>query len=1005
VSSTPPITFSSKPLRPAADQKRAESSEVERPPVPHRTGGTTLERPRLIELLCGTNNVMLCAPSGYGQSTLLQQYAETDSGAVLLKGAIIDSLGTLAESVVPGARNLADVARSGVTTLLIDDAHLYPVALVNALIKESLDTPGFRVIVSVRHTEYWKFQTMLRKGTLRVMTNKELAFTRAEAELFEHGLDNYALHLGWPCIVSNQESAHFKLNTVLSEMVQDLPLKHQRELRTAAGSQTWPSLILDWQLGQHLETVANTGFPLIEKDNELSLHPLMARHLTGTEVILPVPQINGNSEALKTHLMMAERSNDPATTKLIVERYFSQYGDHEETRAGRIQLLSMIPRNELPPAQRDRLAELLVNSGRMTDALQLLDQQRSLSLATANTYVNLARIAYYSNNLNDMQLYVGQAEQLAQNDSERCVILNLRSLMETRTGSGDSLRALQLAEQSRELAIRSQSLTDELKSYSYIVNANHSLGRLEVAALTVEEGIRRVEIHQQHTELLINLLVAASELYKDLGRYDDALQAIQRALTFSESNGLNTSFILPYAYLARGLAYLELRQDDDAIASLQFAIEGFEATENQAGILSPYAFLAYAQWRKNWTESVSETRTAVQRLNDRTKRGSADVGWLAFVPLIEGIYFLSAGDPDRALKEFRKIWIDGYETYDSVLLCMLFICKLELRSGHFPDEDVNVLIDLLDFRPQALDTMLAAYAADFADVIEAMIDHGVSPERFRKVLGTTKPKQRRKGNKKAPYTITVKTMTTAPFIAINGEPLDIPTLYPVYTLSYLILKHAEDPEAFIGSEELAKDLYGERKTNAQSSVSLLRTALTSRDQELERDLLSPRSDRRGYRLALREHITVHLDVTDYLSDMFDPVNPDKPMLQTMLRNFQPFLQRRRTTRRDTTYIENLNHNLKRRALGVAHHLREEALKRGDWYEAALALALYLQFDLDYEVMDLLKLTIPADHSASPLLDRLRAESFESDDDDETKWKRSLDQLSTLLSIPGNGIVH
>lgn len=950
-----------------------------------------IERPRLYALLDTDQHVMLCGPLGYGKSVLLRQYTAVRQNTRMVSARRNSKdVNTLLGAVLPGATTLDDLAAAGVTTLIIDSAHLAPAALIETLLQQAQAQDDLRLIIAVRHSSYAGFQPMLRRNTIRVLTNTQLAFTRDEAAHATRGLDTYAAHLGWPVVVSGQESAHFELNEFLQDAVMDLPGNFQETLKEAVRSNNLPGLLLDWKIAGHLPGIANLGFPLIEQAGSLIVHPILTEHLAGHEA--PAAITRGVSEALRSHLQLVRNTDNLTQRKMIVESYFAAHGEDEPSIQARIELLESVPRNEMSARQRDRLARFLISVGRMNDAQLLLDVQRGRHAETGQTYFSLARVANYRNELPAMKDFLKTARSLVTGDAELSKILGMESLLETRLSGGDLTRALALAEERHSVASRSGLLYEELASYWNIANAHQYLGNLQGAANAAQAGLERARNHPHQDNIMLDLLVILSDTLKSLGRHDEALESIQESLTFNENDAETAYSGVPYAYFTRGLVYLELGQNHDAVASFQVATQHFGLRENLAGVLLPLSFQAYAEWRLGWTESLLKTHTALTHVTKKIRIKAEYVEWQAYVPLVEGLYHLSRHEPQWALEELRKTRIEGHEMYDSVLLSVLLMLQIQLKGGVFNPQDAAVLLRLLDFTTAPDDITLVAYADDFEDVVRAMIDHGPQPERFRKVLAHPRPK----AGAKPHYHVTLQTMTPQPTISINGVRLPATNLYPVYTLAYLTYKHARNNAEWVSSDMLAQELYADHKGNAQSSVSYLRTALTQRDQEIEQDLLSAKNDRRGYRLTPKPHVTVEMDVFGYLSPAFSDANPDEETLWQMLRDIQPFLQTRKDpTRPVSPFILEVNKDLRKQAKAVARHLETQARQHGHERRAALALALYLRFDQnDYDLIHEIATLIPAGH---PLRPHVTALNRDANDGQQLSLK--LSQLIEALNAP------
>lgn len=896
-------------------------------------------RDALLARLSSARHALLCGPSGYGKSTLLRQYAERVTTSAYVTASDASTAASLCGAASAGCATLKDLERAGVTALLVDDLGRMPLQGVTDLFRQ-LGSAGLQVICADYHSHYPFVQQLLAKGDLLLLTTSALAFTQEESAGQCAKLP-YVQTAGWPSVVRLSGSAHFDLASYLDDLIAVLPETVQEQLNTVTDSAAADALVVEWEVNGQRGSVLSSGFPLIDGGGRFIIHPLMVSRLTNRLTNRPP----STSSTFDLYFSMARGMADVGKRNHILESYFSLFGETDASTRASINMLTIMPFQELTPPLRDRLADLHVTARQTEDAERILAYQRATQQVSSLTYTVLARVANYNNDIPALNAYSQQALETASTPIERSRALGMLSLAMTRTEGGRYEEALELAEQRYQVALKSESPREEISSYWSLINAYQYLGRVEAGITAARRARLKGQGQRQLAPVLLPVLNELADQLKAKGEYTEALEVIQEALSLNEGEPTNS---MPYTLFTRGLIYLELGRNDDAHQTLLQSIEGFKIAQIWSGLLLPYAFLAFVQWRQGWFEDTEATYEATRLVVERLSMRADYVEWRAYVPLVEGIYHIGQQQPERALAALRTVLVKGHEVYDSVLLTLLLICHLELElSGAVPLEDAQAFIDVLDVVADLNDQTLRAYAADFTPVLRYLISVGFYPERLSAALqGHAEPVPA-----KPSYRIEVTTLGGLG-ITVNGEPIATENHYPVYTLAYLALQPTmlDGHRRYVTSSMLADDLYAGQRPTAQSSVSFLRRALHRRDPELGEELLSPRGDRHGYRLRTDARLHVSVDVDVYLGLRFTPSNPDISDLWELMRNYRPFFELRALTS-DSAFVTDLNERLLRRFKKVSLGVMEAELIMQRPQSALLALLLYLRHDQDYEVID------------------------------------------------------
>lgn len=893
-----------------------------------------LRRTRLLDqVMTASSHVLLCSPSGYGKTVLLEQLALTLPGAVLITAAPTDTVASLLER--------ASAANAEHQVCLIDDAFLLPPEEVAALLK--IPPSLRRVVLAVRHLQYARVQLLLQKRELTILDAADLAFTPDELGAIRNVASPQDLMnqtRGWPALVNSLLHPHGDGAAYLDDLLEEVDDDAREALIDVATEDRWETLLLVIQREGQLGRLLGSGFPIIPVAGRLEVHPAMRRHLQervglGLEVQRP------QDTALQDLLDLAAQIT-PAELLTLIQGFFERYGEDDSDVERKVRLLGAIPIQSLPPSLRDMYASYLITVGKHREAEYVLLKQQEWGAASTRTYTLLGKLAARANKLDTWAQTLELARERARTDEDCSRYFAHLSNYHVRCNRYDE--AERAAEKNLEYALRSGNLSQHFNALSNVAYARQMKGHLLGARDALLEGLELAE--REGNRFLPHaayLMFQLSDVLKDTGAFDEALDLVQRALNIQPHLGA-----IPYLYNTRGLIYLEFGRLEDALVNFEAAIEGFESRANVVGLLLPHTYATYALYRLGWLDRIAEHTRALRDVVSRITTTTAEYTEPgAYLPLADGLALLARGDLDGAVRVLESIALEGRLTYDSVLLATLLSGDVRVRQGRYTREQAQLLVEILDARGSTTDVTARMYRGDFEAVYRACLALNVEPERFRRILEIPEPKLATR----PAYPVQLSTLGRISLIAAGREH-DLNPAYAAYALAYLHLKGD-----WKTADSMGDDLYtltSDPRRNAQKSMSLLRRLLRRLDPEVERTLLSPRHDPRGYRVESSDQVRLSADVDPYLSPHYSPQNPDIAELEDLLSRIAVFLP----GLPDSAFAHEINTRLEDRTVKVARHLAEVYQRQGDAAAAARVLLTGLRFVPAPELGDALGQVLP-----------------------------------------------
>ena len=931
----------------------------------------SIHRSTLLELLSSTEqHVLLCAPHGYGKSVLLEQFRTVTLGAVLLDANRINPAALL-EMVNPA------VSATEARTLLVDHAD----ALERGVVAQLINLPSHqtKLVLSVHHLDYPRLQLLRQRGQLSVVGTSELAFTLEETRQLHTGgagEEIFARTLGWPYATSIAGGLTYELEGYVEDLLGELPEELRERLTQHLDAGDAPSLgALVLKPGLAIE-LAKRGFPLLALATGATAHPLIAeflwrgKHPTITDLPRDEREIVGFKGRLES--MSLERQLE------AIEGYFGLHDVDDVNVTEKIEILGSVPLLRLSPAVRDIYASYLNDANQTSEAIGICQAQRSVGAASTRTYTILARIASTQNDLAGMHEYLILAsEQVRANSSaDRSRLEHQLALYFVRLDRfEDAIQHADLAYREAIVAGSPELHINALTAIGYVQQLN---GNLAGAMSATREALVFVQTVPKRFALrLCKVISRLSDILKDAGQYEEALELIKRGLQTLKHPSQGSA---PLLYTTRGLIYLEIGEFEPAISAFESAIAGLEASKFLPYLMLPHTYLGYAAYRLGQITRLEKADRDLQNVFERSRARMTDEyrEFERYRPLLRGLLEKSRGRPQAALEAFAEVNPTGGWTYDSVLLIKLEAGLTQLDLGALEPAYPAELKNLLTKRNTPGNAIVLMYRAHYAALLEACASAAGCETYFKEILDAPLPALPIGGR------TFIELRTLGKLELWVQQSFVTKKSYPLSALCYLILKGR-----WVTRRELAHAMFANGETDAQRAgslerasvgVNLLKKMLSAIDAELERNTIESDPEL-GYRIPPSNHVSVVCDVAPYLSLDYQTQHPAFRHAAFSPLKAWALLERVETFKAggESEFNTEINHQLSQRTESVALHLSELARQGDQHHKAIRALLLGVRLT-----------------RAEPLIARLRQHVTELFGNAATP-EQLLEQLEALLA--------
>jgi LuxR family maltose regulon positive regulatory protein len=619
-----------------------------------------IKRPRLTKLLdeSGARIILLCAPAGYGKTTLAREWTSTRTERVVWYGAgpsicdvaafandlaalfastasnLVQDIRELAARGEPGYR-LARALVAGTPTesglLVIDDYHYASESVdADSFLHEVVRLTSFRIVLTSRTRPSWVSSRMVVYGEAIVLDAAALTFTDDEAleVLADKGADkNPRLVLerakGWPAVIglAARQAGIPKLdalapNALYAFFAENLFEDAPPDLRSgllilAAGGDATVDIAKD-VLGDAAENILSqaieSGFVNRDGTGGIAIHPLLRTFLVERLRELDPDQIAELVHLVVEHLARSRRWSDCLATIEI----FPQRALVAET-------------------MRCALGELL-SSGRIATVTRWLTLARSEDVFDPIFVLAEAEVAFREGRREHAQGLAEQAAALFQDSdwAARAHLLAARAAHLREDAGGAATNA----DRAHVLAVDRETRLEAL--WLAFVDA---LERQAPEADSLYEGL--LELQTTDPDYALRLASARGMHAFESGNIREALETCERSaplLSQIRDPVQRTGFLNLFSHVAiacgqynRGLDLVRRQIEEAQAAGIEFAVD--------------YALVARASALIGLRRLLPAQRT-LEDLQRRPSSSSANIA--ANITLCSARLRIAAGDLHRA---------------------------------------------------------------------------------------------------------------------------------------------------------------------------------------------------------------------------------------------------------------------------------------------------------------------------------------------------------------------
>jgi LuxR family maltose regulon positive regulatory protein len=664
-----------------------------------------LSRTGLLERLATATDyqvVALVAPSGYGKTTALAQFARTTpypvawltlreddaDPAVFLQSlhAAITSFDFVSASGLPQTSILRDLATllnnlPFSVRLVFDNVQVLGTESSRDLSRfiEAL-TEGHQVLIGSYVDPPLRLARLVARGSALVIGLEELAFSRQESELylrtrqFRGRPDRAYAHLsGWPvglALVSSEASLHYQPEHLITDLIETLEPGLSIKLSEAAVMDVWEEslaqqLQLDLPHGW-LDTVKRLGLPLAPLgNNRFAPHQLLLETLLGRLRLVPerfstlhgrmaaLHQEAGDSlTALRLHLRAGHLEQALVLARELVNRYTERL---EMSLVCRI--LQNFSPDQLPVELQLQWAGALLETGQPEAGAALLKRVEAQQDSVLLRFY-LARLRGSGQNY-QAQLEAAEEALKAYPDDLPLLRLKAHALLNLERAE----EALNTAQYALARCVAPMSV-EEAQCLHLCAQCLYGLGRWQEYQRTLERALDAFTALSMPVRTLY-LFNDLADLYRKQGRLAEAHDLLERAVrTAREEN----SAALPMLLETLGETLLDTGDLESGLATLRQALgvcDEFGAVSLQRRIR---LILAEALARAELTSQAEDQLHQAEPLNS-VVRPRAE--------FVRGLIALVQGDIEAALARLGPLHFEAH--HPLALRAVVYRRELQLR--------------------------------------------------------------------------------------------------------------------------------------------------------------------------------------------------------------------------------------------------------------------------------------------------------------------------------------
>lgn len=655
-----------------------------------------LARPHLIQQLSENLHltvVALLAPSGYGKSTLLAQYARSTTRPVIWVSCKEDALDpwqlsfllleqaaqhaeVQVEAQFPTTLPAATTARRLASTLSQLNTNLdFVFDDVDLMGEEALQWlhafmgsvgEGHRVLLCAYGPEKLRLARFLAEGSARILDTRDLAFHPEETASFLHlrglRITQEQVHHqleGWPAgiaLYAAGATQHYHPADLVKEAVARLPRDLQRSLCELAVVRVWSEEVTD-QLDIHLpadwlETLLHAGLPLTPLgDGLFKPHQLLLGHLSKelqkqpgrlqqlSEKAANLLEAQGEHSQAYHAFLQARRYPEALRILDLLVKQLEQQKDFRRLR----ELLEKLPEAQRSVQLSIALAHSLIQTGAIRQGGLLLEGLRQQKLLTPDGYAFLASATGRQGDP-EQQLFLALEGKSRLTDGEVCPRLSwqVASALMTLGRYSEAEPEVQSLLGHAERLGTPDELGMALTMQQYLLFARERYGEQKQVLSRAVRLYDSLGLAAQNIPLLLML----AEIEGLEGRPDLATQHLQtiRRLALEED-----SVYLPQITECHATLKFWEGQSDTAFVLLEEALK-------QAEDIDLKLFCAQIQYRMCDVLLRQGKLDAYQKNLEQAERSGAPVPlYRTYRPFFEGIRALQEGNVQEAEHLLRQV--------------------------------------------------------------------------------------------------------------------------------------------------------------------------------------------------------------------------------------------------------------------------------------------------------------------------------------------------------------
>jgi LuxR family transcriptional regulator, maltose regulon positive regulatory protein len=801
-----------------------------------------LERKWLLSQLEAASDlqlVALIAPSGYGKTTLLAQFARADvhkavwlelsedhADPVVLAHALVGALrvtqpklslehwsqGSQTTSADVLVQLLArDLNRSDENlSFFLDGVHLLGLDASRWL--EGLlgfSSEGHRFLIAGYDAQHLPLAKLIAQGQALLFSTQDLAFTLEETTTYllernvcdnpdevQSSLEGWAAGLA---LVASGMSFQLNPADLMLEALKRLPQAVQAALPEASVCEIWNE-----EAAARLGCRLPAGWLSVVRQTGLPLTPLGHQTYRPLQVLLEVLQtqlkrnVDRHAELSLNAGLQAQAVGDPMralkhyrsaqlnTQALdLALKVAPMLFDRAEFRLLR-QLLESFEADQLPAELQGFLGIALIETGKGTHGEVLLRKLRSEGQADTQVLYWLGRLAYHEGQLERTLKLAEDGLALQNPDANVSGLLRLKA---------HALMGLDRQPQALEVMLEAVVWAEDHDNLSELGNNLSSLKLIQYRLgqwFDCEKSIlRAMEVYEALGTPVrtLPLLIDLASLRYLQNRANEAFTLIEKGISLGTRE---QSRLLPYFLELRGDVYFWQQEFELAIAAYQNTISSAQELGDQ--VLAQIIELKQSEALRRANQSA-QASSILKHLSLEAKSNADLQGVYAFY---QGIASFSSNAFDAA-KEYLSEALEKSEEATHKPRARAYIAEIARQENSLEFEQVKELIASLDAMPH--DNVLMVDAEPLHDLFASCIESGWFAERFGHFVENTPTRE-------TPEVITATLQPTFDLeilslgklqVSLNGTAIRIPFAKAGELLIFVALHGASSREEIMNA--------------------------------------------------------------------------------------------------------------------------------------------------------------------------------------------------------------